>query len=177
MSTCEKPENAASWQTFLPFVFFKNQEETFQRIRNSGKSSVDTFSIQFFYLSSCVDWEKRNNLWESKLKLSLLPSQIKTESIISSHELLGPGPLIPLGPSTTSKHLTHLHPFAKTSTNNRTLSRLEVVTWSGGVGHRDMQMWDFLLWTAQGDVPETSHVPGKWLERHQFRTELLLIFS
>lgn len=130
------------------------------------KSTVDIFPIQFSYLSSCVDWEKSNKMGDSKLtKLSLLTSPIKTVSFLSTHELLGPGPLISLGLSTTSKHLTPLRLFAKTSINNRqNSSKARDLKWwnSAQPGQWDMQIWDFMLWTAQGVAPglHTSLVSG-----------------
>lgn len=137
--------------------FFLEWEETLQQIRNSVKSTVDIFPIQFSYLSFCVDWEKSNKLGESKLtKLSLLTSQIKIVSFLSTHELLGPGPLIPLGLSTTSEHLTPLCLFAKTSINNRqNSSKARDLKWwnSAQPGQWDMQMWDFMLWTTQRVAP------------------------
>lgn len=123
------------------FFFFLESRRNTSTNKKFSENTVDIFSIQFSYLSSSVDWEKSNKWGESKLtKLSLL---IKTASILSIHELLGPGPLIPLGLSTTSKHFTPLHLFAKTSSNNRqSSSKARDLKWwsSAQPGHWDMQI-------------------------------------
>lgn len=153
--------------------FFKNWDETLQQIRNSVKSILDIFPIQFSYLSSCVDWEKCNKLGESKLKLSLLPSQIKTESYFSTHELLGPGLPIPLSLSNTFKHLTPCSFLQRQAqiTDQFQGKRLEVVELTTGTCNAGFHALD-----STGSCIRASQTPGEWLERHQFRTESLLIF-
>lgn len=124
------------------------------------------------FLSVILCWLGKM-LGESKLKLSLLPSQIKTESYFSTHELLGPGLPIPLSLSNTFKHLTPCSFLQRQAqiTDQFQGKRLEVVELTTGTCNAGFHALD-----STGSCTRASQTPGEWLERHQFRTELLLIF-